>query len=226
MEAKQYWIYLFRIKKTGEVIYVGSTRAIGQRLNEHRRGLKEEKHRLPIHEYMIQNNLKLYDDVEICLVEFMQNVDKETVLAKEAEYFYRYRDTVKNTRPAEDRTDEFATRNQAVRCLNDGKEFYSLRNAAEYYGLNRATISNHLKKGSRIKKGLVFEYINSTGNDRTDIYVIECVEDKRFFSSFKLCAQEYGMTVAQIYNRMRKGVNEFQFCGKHFRRCNDYPERE
>lgn len=225
MDAKQYFIYLFRVKRTGQVIYVGSTRAIGQRLNEHRRAFNDSKHELPIHTYMKQNGLKLFDDVEVCIVEFLQDVPKEKALELEAEYYFRYRDTLKNTRPAEIRTGEFSVRNKPVKCLNDGNEFLSIRQAAEYYGLNRVTIMNHLNHGSIIKSGLVFEYISPTDNIKRSVYVIRCVEDDRYFSTIKSCAEEYGMTSQQIYNRLRK-QDKFMFCGKHFERCNDYRKQE
>lgn len=225
MEAKQYFIYLFRVKKTGEVIYVGSTRAIGQRLNEHRRGLKESKHELPIHAYMKEHGLKLFDDVEVCIVEYFQNVPKEKALQVEAEYYFKYKDTLKNVRPAEIRSGEFSARNKPVKCLNDGKEFVSIRNAAEYYGINRATIMYHLNHGSRLKSGLIFEYLNPSDNIERNIYVIRCVEDDRYFSTIKSCAEEYGMTPQQIYNRLRE-KDSFMFCGKHFERCNDYRKQK
>lgn len=225
MEAKQYFIYLFREKQTGKVIYVGSTRAIGKRLNEHRRALREPKHMLPIHVYMKEQNLKLFDDVEVCIVEFLQDVSREKALEVESEYFFKYRDTLKNVRPAEIRSGEYSVRNKAVRCLNDGKEFFSIRQAADYYGLNRVTIMNHLNHGSKTKTGLVFEYINPADNVERSVYVICCIEDNRYFSTIKSCAEEYGMTSQQIYNRLRKN-DSFMFCGKHFERCNDYRKQE
>lgn len=225
MESKQYFIYLFRVKQTGEVIYVGSTRAIGKRLNEHRRAFRDSKYELPIHFYMKQNGLKLFNDVEVCIVEFLQNVSKQKALEVEAEYYFRYKDTLKNTRPAEIRNGEFSVNSKAVKCLNDGNEFLSIRQAAEHYGLNRATIMNHLNHGSILKSGLVFEYINPTSNIKRSVYVIYCVEDNRYFSTIKSCAEAYGMTSQQIYNRLRK-QDSFMFCGKHFERCNDYQKQK
>ena len=225
MEAKQYFIYLFRVKKTDEVIYVGSTRAIGARLNEHRRGIKEPKHRLPIHDYMIEQGLELFKDVEVCIVEYFSDVARERVLEVEAEYYYKYKETIKNTRPAEIRGGEFSPRNKPIRCLNDGKEYISIRAASEHYGLNRVTIMQHLNKGSVLKNGLVFEYINSESNIERALYRIRCVEDERYFSTYKSCSQAYGMNIQQIYNRLRNS-DSFMFCGKHFERCNDYRKRK
>lgn len=221
MEAKQYFIYLFRVKKTREVIYVGSTKAIGKSLNEHRRAFRELKHQLPIHIYMKENHLKLFDDVEVCIVEYLSEGTEEQALELEAKYYYKYKDTIKNTRPAEIRSGEFSVRNKSVRCLNDGKEFISIRKAAEYYGMNRVTLMYHLNKGTILKSGLVFEYLNQGDIVERKLYKIYCVEDERYFSTLKSCAETYGMTQQQISNRLRNS-NSFMFCGKHFERCNDY----
>lgn len=225
MEAKQYFIYIFRVKKTGDVIYVGSTKAIGKRLNEHRRGMRELSHQLPIHKYMKMNNLKLFSDVEVCIVEYFLNATKKDVLEKEAEYFYKYKKTLKNTRPAEIRNDEFAPRSKAVKCLNDGKFYKSIRRAAESCELNRATLMSHLNKGTVLKNGLIFEYVNPTDRVYRNLYKIKCIEDNACFSTFKSCAEAYGMTISQIYNRMRN-TDRFTFCGKHFERCNDYRNKK
>lgn len=225
MKAKQYFIYLFRVKKTGEVIYVGSTKAIGKRLNEHRRGLRETSHQIPIHEYMNQKGLKLFDDVEVSIVEYFEDTPKEKVLEVEAKYYYKYQENLKNTRPAEIRTDEFSPQSKPVKCLNDGKIYASIRKAAEFYGLNRVTIASHLNKGTTLKSGLIFEYIKPEDKVARNLYKIKCVEDDSYFPSFKSCAEAYGMTESQIYNKMRN-KNDFMFCGKHFERCNDYRNRE
>lgn len=221
VEAKQYFIYLFRVKKTGDVIYVGSTKAIGKRLNQHRRAFKEPKHELPIHAYMKENHLSLFDDVEVCIVEYLPGGTKEQVLEIEAKYYYKYKDTIKNTRPAEIRSGEFSVRNKSVKCLNDGNVFISIRKAAEYYGMNRVTLMYHLNKGTILKSGLVFEYVNQENAVGRSLYKICCIEDERYFSTLKSCAEFYGMTQQQISNRLRNG-DSFMFCGKHFERCNDY----
>ena len=225
MDAKQYFIYLFRVKKTNEVIYVGSTKAIGKRLNEHRRAMCEPKHELPIHTYMKENHLKLYDDVEICLVEFLEDATKEEVLEIESKYYYKHKDTLKNTRPAENREGIYSPVSKPVKCLSDGREFVSIRQAADFYNLNRVTIMSHLNKGVKLKCGLVFEYLNSSDVVERSIYVIRCVEDNRYFTSYKEMGRCYGMTPQQIYNRLRN-KDSFMFCGKHFERCNDYRKQK
>ena len=64
-----YYIYVFRVKKDSRVIYVGSSRTIGARVNEHRRGMREKSREQPIHSYLLSNNLKLIEDVEIAIID-------------------------------------------------------------------------------------------------------------------------------------------------------------
>ena len=224
MKAKQtqYFIYLFRVKATQEVIYVGSCRQISERLNEHRRAFREPKHELPIHKYMKKNNLKLFDDVEVAIVEYSNDMTKEEALNLEAQYYHRYKDTLKNTRPAEIRTGIYATRNKPVRCLNDGQVFYSIRKAAEYYGIDRSTIMYHLNKGSRLKNELVFEYVNEDDVvARRKLYVVRCVEDDKYFQFFTHCAAYYGISRSRFEGAARDGKKRWIIEGKTFERCND-----
>ncbi len=224
--SNNYFIYLFREKETNTVIYVGSTRQITERLNEHRRAFRDKSHELPIHRYMRNNNLKLFEDVEVSIVAYLENVSKEEALKVEALYFYKYKDTLKNTRPAEVRTDEYSPRSKAVKCINDNKCFVSIRRASEYYGLNRNTIMSHLNKGTVLKNGLVFRYLDSNNKQVATIYRIYCVEDSKYFTTIKSCADFYGVRQNMIYSLLRYNKEECFFNGKHFRRCNDYSERK
>ena len=224
MEVKnlQYFIYLFRVKKTQEVIYVGSTRNISMRLNEHRRAFKEPKHELPVHKYMIANGLELFSDVEVVIVECLRGVSKHEALEVEAEYFYRYKDTLKNTRPAELRAGIYAARNKPVRCVNDGQVFYSIRQAAEHYKTTRYSLMNHLNKGTRLKSELVFEYVKDDDVvARRNLYVVRCVEDDKYFQFFTHCARYYGIPKWTFEDAARDGAKSWKLEGKTFERCND-----
>ena len=227
MEANQYFIYLFREKKTQKVIYVGSCKNIGRRLNEHRRALREPKRENPIHKYMRENDLKLFDDVEVAIVEYSNNMTRAEALELEAKYYYLYESTVKNKRPAENRTGIYATRNKPVKCLTDGKVFFSVRKAAEYYGVTRHTLMKHLNFGTRLKSELIFEYVDE--NDfvaRRNLYVVRCVEDNKHFQFFTHCAAHYGIPKSTFEGAARDGVQIWKCGGKTFERCNDYLERE
>lgn len=224
MKAMQYFIYLFRVKATGDVIYVGSCRKLAERLNEHRRAFREPKHQLPIHKYMIENNLELFKDVEVALVWYSSNVSKEDALKVEEEYFYKYQATVKNTRPAEIRSGVWATRNKPVKCLNDGKVFLSIRQAAEYYGIDRTTIMYHLNKGRKILRGYAFEYVNADDVvERPQMWTMRCVEDNKYFQTISQCAAYYGIKKDTFYQQSshNRGEKRFTYHGKTFERCND-----
>ena len=220
MKANQYFIYLFRVKSTGEVIYVGSCIHIAERLNEHRRAFKEPKRVLPIHQYMIDNGLELFRDVEVCIVEYFAETTKEKALEVEADYYYKYRPTLKNCRPAEIRGGEFGTRNKPVICLNDEQSFASVRLAALHYGLNRATLMCHLNKGTILKSGLIFKYAIDSQNVDRKLYRIMCVEDDKYFGTYKACAENYGFTTEMFSARMRD-KDTFKIGDKTFVKCND-----
>lgn len=221
MEANQYFIYLFREKKTNLVIYVGSCKHIAKRLNEHRRAFKEPKRMLPIHKYMKDNNLMIIDDVEFCVVEFFNNVDRDIVHQKEEEYFYKHQDTLKNTRPAENRKGVFCHKSKPIICLNDNKIFVSIREAQREYGIHRETIAKHLNHGSVLKNGLVFKYLNPDEEDSRILFKIKCVEDDLSFSTYKHCELHYGFSKGYISHRCRNGKTEFREIGKTFVKCND-----
>ena len=224
MEVKNlcYVIYLFRVKKTQEVIYVGSTRNIGMRLNEHRRAFREPKHELPIHKYMMENNLELFTDVEVAIVEYLSGVTRQAALEVEAEYYHRYKDTLKNTRPAEIRSGIYSVKNKPVRCLNDGQVFYSLRKAAEYYGITRYSLANHLNKGCHLKSELAFEYVREDDVvSRRNLYVVRCIEDDKYFQFFTHCAKYYGISKSRFEDAARDGAKQWKLDGKTFERCND-----
>ena len=221
-----YMVYLFREKATGTVIYVGSCKNFGARMNDHRRSLRDKGKRLaPIHQYMLDNNLRLFDDVEVAVVWYGVDVTKEQALEKEAEYFYKYQDTVKNTRPAEIRDGEFGANRKAVRCVTDGKVYATMKMAAEAYGLHYVTISNHINKGYKLKCGLIFEYADQPNNPDRQLYTVRCVEDNRYFQMLSHCAKAYGMDRVFFTNKFGR-KHSIVLNGKTFERCNDHSERK
>ena len=222
MEANQYYIYLFRVKKTGTVIYVGSCKSIGKRMNEHRRAFRDPSHELPIHRYMKEQGLKLIDDVEVVIVEFLNNTTREKALEVEAQYYFKYKDTVKNTRPAEIRSGVYSSRNKPVRCVNDGKVFISIRKAADYYGVDRSTVMYNLNKGRKLYNGLLFEYVNEKDVvDRKNMIAIKCLDDGKCFQMVSHCAEYYGIPKWKFYDKARTKEGKYTIEGLHFERFND-----
>lgn len=166
--SKVYYVYLFRVKENGNVIYVGSSVRPMERIKEHiqcSEGRKETKQ--PIYKYMQENNFKLIDDVEIVWVERVDN--REKALKLEADYYYRYIDTVLNTRPSEDRRGGNNPKRRKVKCINDGLVFNSITECANYYKKGRTTINNVLTKEKEFTwvngEKYHFEYVNGTCND-------------------------------------------------------------
>lgn len=144
-----YYIYIFRVKKDGKIIYVGSTRTIGSRLNEHRRGMREIEREQPIHKYLKSNDLSLITDVEFSVIDYAES--KQQALEKESYYFNKYQKTLVNIWDAEDRTET----NSPVRkplVSADGKlSFASQREASRYFGISRYQVFQKVKAGELIE---------------------------------------------------------------------------
>ena len=82
-----YLVYLFKEKKTGEIIYVGSSSRPSARLKEHGAQLRGDKQPCKIHNYMNAKKLKLYKDVEVIWVDSAN--DKNEMLELETEMIPR-----------------------------------------------------------------------------------------------------------------------------------------
>lgn len=157
-----YYIYVFRIKRNSEVIYVGSTSTIGERLNEHRRSFREERRRQPIHRYMIENDLKLLTDVEMAVIDFAET--KKEALVKESVYFNKYKITNVNIWDAEKRSGANSPVRKPLKTLDDKLFFESQRKAAEHFKVSRYAINQMIKRGELIEIDVNNKYVNeSTG---------------------------------------------------------------
>ena len=142
---KVYYVYLFREKKSEKVIYVGSSARPMERIKEHIQASEgRKKTNQPIYKYIADNNLKLIDDIEIVWVERVDN--KEMALKLEADYFYKYKETVLNDRAAEDRTGSGNPKRRKVKCVNDGNIFETITECEKYYNKARTTINRVLSK--------------------------------------------------------------------------------
>lgn len=155
-----YLVYLLREKQTGKVIYVGSSARPAARMKEHVHSLNGKKklsEHFPLYDYMREHSLRFYKDVVVEWVDVAK--DKPSMLALEEQYYYQYKDTVLNDRPAEDRTGEFNPKRRIVKCLTDGKEFETVSACAEYYGYARTTLSCILHGKRRNKLGRKFLFM-------------------------------------------------------------------
>lgn len=167
-----YYIYLFREIESQKVIYVGSTRTIGARINEHRRGFREEKRRQPIHRYMLANHLELFKDVEIAIVDTANS--KEEALQKETEYTERFKDSVANIWKGEEKSILNTTVRKPV-STPDGKQCYSsMREAADALGITRHQVYKLVEKGELVETDVSGMYVNElTGETFISGYQIQ-----------------------------------------------------
>jgi predicted GIY-YIG superfamily endonuclease len=157
-----YYVYVFRIKETGKIIYVGSTRTIGERLNGHRRSTREIKREQPIHKYLKENNLHLLKDVEFSVIDYAEN--KQQALDLESYYFEKYRQTLVNIWKGENREKSNSPVRKPLKVVDKELYFDSQREAAEYYGVSRYQINKMTKAGLLIEVEINNSFINeSTG---------------------------------------------------------------
>lgn len=199
MQKHGIYIYLFREKKSRKVIYVGRTRIPMRRFKEHEQALATSTS--PLYQYMRDNNLLFYRDIELVLVEF---VDSGEADANEREQYYTllYHDSVLNVHLGDDRSGQWSSRNRAVQCVTDGKIYRSVAEATAHYGIT--TLYDHLLRGARLKSGLVFKYVD----DETvldAVWAIQCVDDGCKYSSIKHCAEHYNISASILYSKGRDG---------------------
>ena len=165
MEGVMYIVYLFKEKSTDKVIYVGSSARPAERMKEHNLVIKGSKHsNQRIYDYIRDHGLKLYKDIEVVWVDCADS--REEMYDLEATYYFKYKDTVMNDRPAEIRFGKYNPRTRKVRCLNDGRVFSTVTECARAYGKKRTTISNvvtNVKPYTWIDgEKYRFEYVNGT----------------------------------------------------------------
>ena len=156
----RYYIYLFKIKKTGRVIYVGSTWRIGNRINMHRRSMREPDRAQPIHKYLHANNLELIRDVEIDIVDTV--LGKENAMKLESKYYNKYKLSAINVWVADDRSGENSPMNQALRTKDGKRYFKSEREAARKLGVNRYKVIKMVKSGELVRVETKHKYKNMT----------------------------------------------------------------
>lgn len=156
----RYYIYLFKIKKTGRVIYVGSTWRIGNRINMHRRSMREPDRAQPIHKYLHANNLELIRDVEIDIVDTV--LGKENAMKLESKYYNKYKLSAINVWDAYDRSGENSPMNQALRTKDGKRYFKSEREAARKLGVNRYKVIKMVKSGELVRVETKHKYKNMT----------------------------------------------------------------
>lgn len=162
-----YLVYLFKEKESGKIIYVGSSSRPSARMKEHHHQLNGMKKPSNIHKYMNEKGYKFYKDVEVIWVDSAEN--REEMLKKEEEYFYKFIDSVKNERPAENMSGKYNPRRRKVKCLNNGKVFDTISECAKYYNKGRTTICRVLTKEVKYTyvngEKYIFEFENGTCND-------------------------------------------------------------
>jgi hypothetical protein len=196
-----YYVYIFRVKETGKVIYVGSTRTIGGRINEHRRSMREKNRRQPIHKYLIANHLELIKDVEICVIDYAHTKDEGLKL--ESYYYHKYAITALNVWDANERTGKNSPVRKALKTA-DGKHFFnSQREAAKELGTYRQAINQMVKRGEIVQVELPGAYVNeetgeqfSTGGQVQHLFNLDSKSINRLAKEGSIIVN--GMTIRKV----------------------------
>lgn len=149
------FIYLFVETETDTVFYVGSSKMIGRRLNEHRRDLKRPS-RTPLYIYMRDHNLELFKNVEVRIVAYAKTREEASDI--ESEYIERYKATVTNVIKHDSRKYSTDPRYLKVRCVTTGEIFHAVKPVCEKYKVSRYLLTKAIRRGEAIN-GFKFEFI-------------------------------------------------------------------
>lgn len=196
MQEHGFYIYLFEEKASHKIIYVGRTRYPMRRFLEHRKDCKTSN--IPLYTYMRKNNFELYRDINIIITEFI--TDEEMANTREQYYTQKFHDTVFNVHLGNDRSGKYSNRRKMIKCLTDGKVYDSIKEAKQVYP-NLTNLSSHLQYGTRLKNGLVFQYVYGNNNNTSKVWKIKCLDDDKLFSSIKECAKYYGVSADILYHK-------------------------
>lgn len=196
-----YYIYLLKEKVTRKVLYVGCTIHPMRRLSEHKDAIVNNS--APLYEYIRSNGFELFTDIEFHLVDKTTTLDTEEAELLEQKYTKEHKDTVLNVYMGNKRHNQFSNKNKRIRCVTDGKTYPSVKKVLESYE-GVTNIYSHLKRGTRLKNGLVFEYVDDS-NITEHVWAIQCLNDGVKFSSIKLCAEHYGISADILYHGDKSG---------------------
>lgn len=211
-----YYVYILREKASNNVIYVGYTKYPTRRFKEHKESLDDNHDRKcqDVHQYMKDNNLMLYKDVEISLIDCLEF--EEEAIAREIYYTNYYSSTVKNHLLGNIKDGKYNQHARKIMCLNDGKVFDTVRECSKYYKLREDRISGQLNKTyhnnlfSKVINDYIFfvdveDNINiETRKIQLGFYKVFCVENNKYFRTLKECGGYYNITPAYLNAKLKK----------------------
>lgn len=155
--ANVFFVYLFEEVETKKVFYVGVTKFIGRRMNEHKRDRSVGRgKRTPLYVYMRDNDLELFKNVEVRLVGYTH--DRVEASRMESEYIKKYADTVQNLVKTDTRKYSTDPRYRKVRCITTGETFHAVKPVCDKYKISRHHLVKFIERGEEID-GLKFEFI-------------------------------------------------------------------
>lgn len=152
-----FFIYEIREIKSGDVLYVGVTRMLGRRFNEHVNALTKLKG-AGIYDYMHKNELEFYKDVEFVVVDRVFNRDIANKI--EARLIKQYADTVQNNIKVDRRVYNYdCVTWVGVKCIEDNICFPNVNKAVKHYGISRYKITKSADENKATEINKTFQYL-------------------------------------------------------------------
>ena len=151
-----YYTYLMKDSEN-QVRYVGCTRYLGRRINEHINALINRKFSQGIYAYMFENNLHFFSDIVFEVVgRFYTRAEAQSL---EAQLICKYSTTTQNIQKYDTRKHNTDTRLKPVKCITTGESFWALKPCCEKFNVSRYLLVKAIENNKPIHSGELFEFI-------------------------------------------------------------------
>lgn len=157
MAGQTYFVYGFLEVSTDNIIYIGVTRYVGRRLNEHRNGLKNTKNYTAIYVYMREHNLEFFRDVKVVILDYI--IGRQNAQNLESDYIKKYSNTALNKVKIDTRKYNTNPTWKKVVCVTTGEIFSNVKSACEKFNTSRYLLNQAIIKNTDIN-GFRFKYLS------------------------------------------------------------------
>lgn len=154
--GQTYYVYLLVETETNAVIYVGQTRYLGRRINEHISSTLDSKNHAPLYIYLRGRRLALFEGVDVKVIARVFSRQESEI--KESELIEKYKDTCLNKVKLDTRRYNTDPRHKKVKCVTDGREWWAVAPAEQDTGISRYKIEKSIKTKTPVN-GLQFEWV-------------------------------------------------------------------
>lgn len=150
--------YVYTIKDLfGNVRYVGYTRYLGRRINEHINALANRQFSQGIYAYMFEHNLQFFEDMVFEIVARVYS--REDAQKIEANLILIHSATAQNIQKYDTRKHNTDTRLKPVKCVTTGETFWAIKPCCEKFNISRYLLVKAIENNKPISTGELFEYL-------------------------------------------------------------------